>query len=82
MPTRLVFTFVDEGVSAIAELHEDQAPKTCAAVIAALPQNKRIVTTRPIPAARSRSFSTSDLARRNGKRDHQGHPRRSRLRPL
>ena len=39
MPTRLVFTFVDEGVSAIAELHEGQAPKTCAAVIAALPQN-------------------------------------------
>lgn len=38
MPTRLVFTFVDEGVSAIAVLHEDQAPKTCAAVIAAMPQ--------------------------------------------
>src|SRR5947209_2778875 len=38
MPTRLVFTFVDEGVSAIALLHEDQAPKTCAAVIAAMPQ--------------------------------------------
>ncbi len=38
MPTRLVFTFVEEGVTAIAELHEDQAPKSCAAVIAALPQ--------------------------------------------
>jgi len=36
--TRLVFTFVDEGVRAIAQLHEDQAPKTCAAVIAAMPQ--------------------------------------------
>jgi len=36
MGTRLVFTFVDEGVSAIAELHEDQAPKSCAAVIAAM----------------------------------------------
>ena len=38
MPTRLKFTFVDEGVSAYAVLHEDQAPKTCAAVIAAMPQ--------------------------------------------
>jgi hypothetical protein len=38
MGTRLVFTFVDEDVSAIAELHENQAPKTCAAVIAAMPQ--------------------------------------------
>lgn len=39
MATRLVFTFVDEGVSAVAVLHEDQAPKTCAAVIAAMPQS-------------------------------------------
>ena len=39
MPTRLVFTFVDEGVSAIAELHPDQAPKSVAAVLACLPQN-------------------------------------------
>jgi hypothetical protein len=38
VPKRLVFTFVDEGVSAVAELHEDQAPKTCAAVLSALPQ--------------------------------------------
>ena len=39
MGTRLVFTFVDEGVSAIAELHEDQAPKSIAAVLSSLPQN-------------------------------------------
>lgn len=39
MPARLVFTFVDEGVSAVAELFEDQAPKSCAAVLAALPQS-------------------------------------------
>ena len=39
MGKRLVFTFVDEGVSAIAELHEDQAPKSIAAVLACLPQN-------------------------------------------
>ena len=39
MTKRLVFTFVDEGVSAVAELFEDQAPKSCAAVLAALPQN-------------------------------------------
>ena len=38
MATRLTLTFVDEGVSAVAELLEDQAPKTCAAVLAALPQ--------------------------------------------
>jgi hypothetical protein len=35
---RIVLTFVDEGISAVAELLEDQAPKTCAAVLAALPQ--------------------------------------------
>jgi hypothetical protein len=39
MGKRLVFTFVDEGVSAIAELHEDQAPKSVAAVLSCLPQN-------------------------------------------
>lgn len=39
MGTRLVFTFVDEGVSAIAELFEDQAPKSCAAVLSCLPQS-------------------------------------------
>src|SRR5215211_5892684 len=39
MGTRLVFTFVDEGVSAVAELFEDQAPKTCAAVLDCLPQS-------------------------------------------
>jgi hypothetical protein len=38
MVRRLSITFVDEGVTAIAELLEDEAPKTCAAVIAALPQ--------------------------------------------
>jgi ABC-type glycerol-3-phosphate transport system substrate-binding protein len=38
MARRLSLTFVDEGVTAIAELLENQAPKTCAAVIAALPQ--------------------------------------------
>jgi len=38
VPRRLVVSFVDEGVSAMAELLEDQAPKTCAGVIAALPQ--------------------------------------------
>lgn len=38
MGTRLVFTFVDEGVSAVAELFEDQAPKSCAAVLSCLPQ--------------------------------------------
>jgi hypothetical protein len=38
MATRVVLTFVDEGVSAVAELLEDQAPKSCAAVLAALPQ--------------------------------------------
>ena len=36
MPDRIVLTFVDEGVSAVAELLE-QAPRTCAAVLAALP---------------------------------------------
>jgi len=39
MPTRLKFNFVDEGVSAIAELFEHQAPKSCAAVLTILPQN-------------------------------------------
>jgi hypothetical protein len=39
VPKRVRFTFVDEGVSAVAELLEDQAPKTCAAVLAALPQS-------------------------------------------
>lgn len=39
MPKRLTFTFVDEGVAAVAELLEGQAPKTCAAVLAALPQS-------------------------------------------
>lgn len=38
MTTRIVVTFVDEGISAVAELLEAQAPKTCAAVLAALPQ--------------------------------------------
>jgi ABC-type glycerol-3-phosphate transport system substrate-binding protein len=38
MPRRLILSFVDEGVSAVAELLEDQAPKTCAAVLTALPQ--------------------------------------------
>jgi hypothetical protein len=41
VPTRVVVTFVDEGVSAVAELLEDQAPKTCAAVLAALPQRNK-----------------------------------------
>ncbi len=38
MTRKLSITFVDEGVTAIAELLEDQAPKTCAAVIALLPR--------------------------------------------
>lgn len=38
MPARLIVTFLDEGISAVAELLEDQAPKSCAAVRAALPQ--------------------------------------------
>ena len=38
MPVRIVLTFVDEGVAAEAELLADQAPRTCAAVLAALPQ--------------------------------------------
>lgn len=38
MGRRLVFTFVDEGVSAVAELMEDLAPKSCAAVLSCLPQ--------------------------------------------
>jgi len=38
MAKRLVFTYVDEGVSAIAELHEDLAPKSVAAVLSCLPQ--------------------------------------------
>lgn len=40
MPTRLKFTFVDEGVTAYAVMHDDQAPKSCRAVIAALPQER------------------------------------------
>ncbi len=39
MAKRLVITFVDEGVSAVAELLEDQAPKTCAGVLGILPQS-------------------------------------------
>ena len=38
MTRRIRITFVDEGVSAVAELLEEQAPRTCAAVLAALPQ--------------------------------------------
>jgi hypothetical protein len=38
LPRRIVLTFVEAGVSAVAELLEDQAPTTCAAVLAALPQ--------------------------------------------
>lgn len=38
MGTRIRIEFVEEGVAAIAELNEAAAPKTCAAVIAALPQ--------------------------------------------
>ena len=38
MTRRLRFTFVDEGVTAVAELLEEQAPRSCAAVLAALPQ--------------------------------------------
>ena len=38
MTRRIVVTFVEAGVSAVAELLEDQAPTTCAAVLAALPQ--------------------------------------------
>lgn len=37
MARRVIITFVDEQVTAIAELLEDEAPKTCAAVVAALP---------------------------------------------
>ena len=36
---RLSITFVDEGVTATAELFANEAPKTVAAVIAALPQS-------------------------------------------
>lgn len=32
----VIVTFVDEQVTAVAELFEDEAPKTCAAVLAAL----------------------------------------------
>ncbi len=39
MPKRIKLTFTNEKVSAIVELLEDQAPKTCAAVMAALPQS-------------------------------------------
>jgi hypothetical protein len=35
---RVRFNFVDEGVSAVAELFPEQAPKSVAAVLAALPQ--------------------------------------------
>ncbi len=37
MVHRVTVTFVDEGVSAVAVLLEHEAPKTCAAVVAALP---------------------------------------------
>src|SRR3954451_21456882 len=37
MGRRIRFTFVDDGVEAIAELDEAAAPKSCAAVLAALP---------------------------------------------
>ena len=36
---RLTITFVDEGVAATAELFANEAPKTVAAVLAALPQS-------------------------------------------
>jgi hypothetical protein len=36
---RLSITFVDEGVTATAELFANEAPKTVAAVLAALPQS-------------------------------------------
>jgi hypothetical protein len=39
VPTRIRLTFTNENVSAVAELLEDQAPKTCAAVLSALPQS-------------------------------------------
>lgn len=39
MPKRIKLTFTNDNISAVAELLEDQAPKTCAAVIAALPQS-------------------------------------------
>lgn len=38
MSRKLSITFVDEGVTVIAELLEAQAPKTCAAVLDLLPQ--------------------------------------------
>lgn len=38
MPRRIKITFTEENVSAIVELLEDQAPKTCAAVLSCLPQ--------------------------------------------
>lgn len=38
MARRVRLTFVNEGVSAVAELLEDQAPKTIAAVLSCLPQ--------------------------------------------
>jgi hypothetical protein len=38
VPRRIVLEFVDEGVSAVAELLEEQAPMTCAAVLELLPQ--------------------------------------------
>lgn len=39
MPKRIRITFTDENVSAIAELLEDQAPKTCSAVLSCLPKS-------------------------------------------
>jgi len=38
MPKRIKITFTEENVSAIAELLEDDAPKTCEAVLSLLPQ--------------------------------------------
>lgn len=37
MATEILLTFVDEAISARAVLLEEQAPRTCAAVLAALP---------------------------------------------
>lgn len=39
MPKRIRLTFINDNVFAIAEMLEDQAPKTCSAVLAALPQS-------------------------------------------
>ena len=38
MPRRIKITFTEESIFAIAELLEDLAPKTCAAVLSCLPQ--------------------------------------------